>query len=42
MTLSMEPSLMVDTNVVSSLVTHNASDFEEITGLQIITECRKP
>jgi tRNA(fMet)-specific endonuclease VapC len=25
-----------------SLVTHNASDFEEITGLQIISEYRKP
>lgn len=25
-----------------SLVTHNATDFEEITGLQIITEYRKP
>jgi len=25
-----------------SIVTHNASDFEDITGLQIITECQRP
>jgi tRNA(fMet)-specific endonuclease VapC len=25
-----------------AIVTHNASDFEDITGLQIITECLQP